>query len=319
MDSGALVISLDFELNWGVRDKRRLSDYGRNILGGRKAIPLLLDLFATRRIAATWATVGLAFCGTKDELIAALPPLRPDYADPRLTPYDSLDTVGRDKASDPYHFGQSLVRKIASYDGQEIGTHSFSHFYCLEDGGSAEAFAADLVAAKAIAARIGITPKTIVFPRNQLRRERLRVAREGGLVAFRGNPRTWFYRASREEGQTLPKRAARLADTYMAIAGQHVHEPGKEEGLVDVAASRFLRPVRGAWYDRIQLARIVAEVTAAARANKLFHLWWHPHNFGAQPEENFAFLVGILDAFERFRDQYGMKSLNMLEVAEGAP
>jgi len=85
VDSGALVISLDFELNWGVRDKRRLSDYGRNILGGRKAIPLLLDLFAARRIAATWATVGLAFCGTKDKLIAALPPLRPDYADPRLT------------------------------------------------------------------------------------------------------------------------------------------------------------------------------------------------------------------------------------------
>jgi hypothetical protein len=30
---GALVISLDFELLWGVRDKRTIADYGPNILG----------------------------------------------------------------------------------------------------------------------------------------------------------------------------------------------------------------------------------------------------------------------------------------------
>src|SRR5450631_2733915 len=34
---GAFVISLDFELMWGVRDKRTIADYGRNILGVRRA------------------------------------------------------------------------------------------------------------------------------------------------------------------------------------------------------------------------------------------------------------------------------------------
>lgn len=33
---GAFVISLDFELMWGVRDKRTIADYGRNILGVRR-------------------------------------------------------------------------------------------------------------------------------------------------------------------------------------------------------------------------------------------------------------------------------------------
>jgi hypothetical protein len=34
-DGGAFVISLDFELFWGVRDKRTISGYGPNILGVR--------------------------------------------------------------------------------------------------------------------------------------------------------------------------------------------------------------------------------------------------------------------------------------------
>jgi hypothetical protein len=29
-NGGAFVISLDFELRWGVRDKRTIADYGRN-------------------------------------------------------------------------------------------------------------------------------------------------------------------------------------------------------------------------------------------------------------------------------------------------
>ena len=56
--------------------------------------------------------------------------------------------------------------------------------------------------------------------------------------------------------------------------------------MIDVPASRFLRPVRGAWYESFQLDRIAGQMTAAAKSNKLFHLWWHPHNFGADPEPN---------------------------------
>jgi hypothetical protein len=101
VEFGALVISLDFELYWGVRDKRSLAEYGRNILGGRQAIPRMLDLFAERDVGATWATVGFVFCGTKDELMAARPPVLPRYADPRLSPFD-FSSVGRDESADPF-------------------------------------------------------------------------------------------------------------------------------------------------------------------------------------------------------------------------
>ena len=135
---GIFVISLDFELLWGVRDKRTIADYGANILGVRQAIPAMLELFEARNISATWATVGFLFCADKAELIASFPRLLPAYKDRRLSPYDDLADLGRDEDSDPYRYGLSLLRQIQARPRQEIATHTFSHFYCLEAGGDLE-------------------------------------------------------------------------------------------------------------------------------------------------------------------------------------
>ena len=43
--AGTLIVSLDFELFWGMLDVCRLEDYQDNVLGGRKAIPKMLQLF----------------------------------------------------------------------------------------------------------------------------------------------------------------------------------------------------------------------------------------------------------------------------------
>lgn len=87
--SGAFVISLDFELLWGVRDHADRQSYGQSVLGGRQAIPRMLELFAKNGIRATWATVGFAFCETRDELMASLPhaELRPRYLNQSLSNY----------------------------------------------------------------------------------------------------------------------------------------------------------------------------------------------------------------------------------------
>ncbi len=103
------MISLDFELLWGVRDHSDRQAYGQNVLGARDAVPRMLELFAARGISATWATVGFLFCETKDELMAALPVERPAYTNPRLSNYTYLDEVGKDERSDPYYFASSLV------------------------------------------------------------------------------------------------------------------------------------------------------------------------------------------------------------------
>ena len=192
---GTLVISLDFELHWGVHDKLELERYRDNLLGVRCVVPSLLELFAGEGIHATWATVGLLFFESKRELLANLPERRPCYRQRALSAYSILDTVGSDEQEDPFHFAPSLIRRIADTPGQEIGTHTFSHFYCLEPGQDAGDFREDLRAAvRVMRAKTGRSPESIVFPRNQCNPDYLAVCRELGILAYRGNPEHWTQR-----------------------------------------------------------------------------------------------------------------------------
>ena len=90
---GVLVISLDFELHWGVFDHLSVEEYRANLLGARACIPRMLELFEEFEVHATWATVGLLFFGARDDLIGGLPVERPQYADPRLSAYSLVDTL----------------------------------------------------------------------------------------------------------------------------------------------------------------------------------------------------------------------------------
>lgn len=310
--SGQFVISLDFELLWGVRDHSDKQAYGQNVLGARDAVPRMLELFAARGIRATWATVGFLFCETKDDLMAALPVERPAYTNPRLSNYTYLDEVGKDERSDPYYFAASLVDAICKTPGQELGTHTMSHYYCLEDGQTLTAFEADLAAAKALADLRGVSLKSIVFPRNQFTAAHLEVCARQGITHYRGNPDGWAYRAAKGSEQTPAKRALRLIDAYSGVLGAQTFVP-ERNGLVDVPASRFLRPCAGklAAFHPLHLSAIKRGMREAAKAGRGYHLWWHPHNFGRNLDANMDGLRLIIDHFAVLRDRHGMTSVAM--------
>ncbi len=321
---GAFVCSLDFELLWGVRDLYPPDggSYREDLLGGRRAIPALLDLFARNDVHATWATVGFVFASCRDELRAYWPAEQPAYADPGLSPY--ADPVGRDERDDPLRFGASLVEAIRATPGQEIGTHTFSHYYCLEPGQTAAAFGADLDAALRIAAARGIRLRSIVFPRNQVNEAYAPALAARGLVALRGNARGWPYLAGTGAAANgIARRGARLLDAYLPLSGSGGagwDELSREDGLCDVRASLFLRPhePRLRALEPVRLARLAAAIRDAARSGRVFHLWWHPHNFGRNLEANLAFLERVLGVVAECRARFGMESLTMAEVAERA-
>jgi hypothetical protein len=115
------------------------------------------------------------------------------------------------------------------------------------------------------------------------------------------------------------RRAFRLADSYIPLGGTYDRDPIVAEGLVDVTSSRFLRPARGdGLSERLRLKRITAAMDAAARRKTVFHLWWHPHNFGVEINRNLAFLSAILNHFHVLEDSYGMRSMTMAETANEA-
>ena len=86
---------------------------------------------------------------------------------------------------------------------------------------------------------------------------------------------------------------------------------------MELPASRFLRPYhpRLRALDPLRLRRITAELRQAAHRGLDFHLWWHPHNFGAHLSENLGFLERILDVVDDARRREGMVSMTMAERA----
>lgn len=313
--SGTLVISLDFELMWGVRDHRGVPDYGDAVLGGRKAIPNILKLFEKHGIRATWATVGLLFARNRHEMIEYSPKRRPSYLNSTLSPYRSIvENVGDNETVDPYHFGRTLLDRIAETEGQEIGTHTFSHYYCLEKGQTIEEFDDDITSAKAIAQQAGVDLRSIVFPRNQSSPEAIRVCAAHGILSFRGNPRSYMERPRPSGEQSLLIRGLRLADSVLPLAVTRCHRSSERvAGSTDVPASRFFCPAtsRIPICSDLFMSRVRGEMLHAAKQGLIYHLWWHPHNFGRQTEGNLQRLSHILEYFRHLADHYGMRSRRM--------
>jgi peptidoglycan/xylan/chitin deacetylase (PgdA/CDA1 family) len=318
---GIFTISLDFELFWGMYDKRDLKEYGRNILGARDAIPRMLEVFERYGVHCTWATVGLLFFDDKEELLQYLPEQRPHYANPALSPYQRIARIGPTERQDPYHFGLSLVRRIKDCPHQEIGTHTFSHYYCLEEGQTPETFRADLEAARRSAARLGITLRSLVFPRNQFSADYLGICRKAGIEAVRGNQPFWLFRSNGEADETLIKKIVRRLDHYLPLSGHNGVTPESDSlGIVNIRSSRFLLPVptRSRMLGLLCHHRLAAAMTHAAATGRIFHLWWHPHNFGAAVDDNMAMLRQVMEHYRKLAQEHGMVSRNMGEVATDA-
>lgn len=321
---GALVISLDLELHWGVRDWSSSTGlYRRNLLGDRPASEALIECFEQRQIAATWAGVGMLFARSRDELERFRPQVLPTYEDSKLSPYD--EPVGASEHDDPLHLAGSLIAKIRSCPNQEVATHTFAHYYCMEPGQTAEQFRADLASAVAIADAHDVRLKSIVFPRNQVNPAYLGYLAEFGITTYRGAQPGPLYRTGPwdQDRRKVVSRGLRLIDAYAPVGRRGAVEWSEVpdgRGCFNVAASRFLRPysprLRAA--DGLRLKRILDELDRAAEKHQIFHLWWHPHNFGTHLDENMAFLSQILDRFEINRRDHGMRSMTMADVGSAA-
>ena len=317
---GAFVLSLDFELHWGVRDHERADGaYRQNLFGARKAIPRLLETFDRYEIAVTWATVGFLFARSLEERRKFEPSCRPSYVQGSLDPYG--EAVGTCEDDDPLHYAPSLIEQICQYPRQEIATHTFCHYYCCEPGQTLEQFAADLKSAKAIAADRGLELRSIVFPRNQVKAEYKHALLDSGITCYRGSEFGWMHRSVGQKENTLALRLARLGDSYLDLSGSRIVRWGEvlePEGLCNVRASRFLRPYRPNLrrLEEKRLRRITEQVKRAALEDGIFHLWFHPHNFGLHLEENLTVLETILQVFRECRGRYGMRSLSMGAVAD---
>ncbi|CAM3863958.1 polysaccharide deacetylase family protein [Rheinheimera salexigens] len=310
------VISLDFELFWGVRDSRgeEYFDFLKNV---HDVIPKILNLFNQYDIACTWAGVGAICANDFGEFINNKPLFMPSYKDSKYNPF--LDLKYLSTLDPKLLFAPNLVTAITNTPNQEFASHTYSHFYCLEDGQTVTEFAADLKACTQIVASKNINLKSLVFPRNQFNSDYLKVCKQQGLIAYRGNPIHWAYKPESRNERSLIKRLFRLIDTYLPLSGSLRQQVQLDNvsGMVDVPASIFFRPYspKLSFLDGMKLRRLKWSMTRTAKKGGVFHLWWHPHNFGRYTDENLQQLEVLLQHYQMLNKRYGFKSVTMQQAA----
>lgn len=317
MENGALVISLDFELLWGVFDKvdwREKKQYFRNT---RKVIPDILQLFEKYEIQCTWATVGMLFNENWDEWNENILDILPEYENSELSAFKYGKSI-QSIESEELCFAPALIRLIKQSPGQEIGTHTYSHYYCLEAGQTIESFRADLKKSREVAGKFDIKLKSLVFPRNQYNSEYLEVCMEMGLQTVRTNPDVWYWNNTQED--SLQQKIFRTGDAYIGFNNKSYRDIGElSSGITGQKASRLLRPNSGRnFIDKGRIKRIQSEMSAAAKNKEVYHLWWHPHNFGGNPEKNLHELESILGHFKICQNKFGFESLSMGQISKDA-
>lgn len=313
MQSGIFTISLDFELLWGIFDKvgtRYKPSYFSNT---RALIPKMLELFAQNEISVTWATVGMLFAENEEEWKYYSPEFLPSYRDKKLSAYEWSKVHG---IHPEVHFAPELIREILATPFQELGSHSYAHYYTLVRGQSPEQFRQDLQATQKIAQeKFGVRMKSLVFPRNHVNELYLGICLEEGYEFVRGNPKNWFWQETQHEGWS--KKWFRSADCFFEF-GEKTSYPIDEiryfeKEPIMLPASRILRPyfVWNPLFNQVRLTRILNEMEYAAKNGEVYHLWWHPHNFGNSPDASMQELIQILSHFGELKSKYGMESMHM--------
>jgi peptidoglycan/xylan/chitin deacetylase (PgdA/CDA1 family) len=279
--AGALCISIDVELAWGIWDKPSAEYHARCAAHEAEIIGKLVALFERYEVSATWAIVGRL--------------LERDAQAAKSTAY-----------GDAIWYAPAVIDQIrAARVAQDIGSHSYGHVYFGET--PREALRRDLTDARRVHDRHGLPFTSFVFPRNQV--AHLDLLREAGVRVFRSVDHGW-HMAVRERLGRSAGRVANLADKLLPIAPAAVqpiaHGGGPARALIELPSSMLLMArngLRRAVHPLAIVGKARRGLAAARRTGGIFHLWFHPSNFYYQPERQLATLDGIVAAAVKLRDR----------------
>jgi len=321
LKNGTFIISLDFELHWGVFDVKGIEQYKENLDNTRKAIKKIVSLSNKYGIRLTFSTVGFLFAKNKEQLKLYMPKKLPSYTNQKFNPYLLFDIIGENEKEDPYHYAYNTIKQLAKDNRHEIGTHTFSHYYCQANGQTINEFEADIISAKEIGESLNIPITSIVFPRNQVNDDYLKICSNYGITSYRGTEKAFIY--SLKKGgklQLVPLiiiKGLRLLDSYINIFGNKTYKISKIKNekfdCVNLPSSSFLRPYNNKLkiFEYLKLQRIKKAMTYAAKNNELYHLWWHPHNFGTNLDKNLEILENIFVHYNKLNATFNFCSDTM--------
>ncbi len=319
---GILVFSLDFEIFWGVADLSDTTAFEQAMPKIRQVVPRLLKLFEKYGIHATWATVGALMAKDKKELLKYLPKNSSTQASSVLNKLGLLSDNIEQKVPNCILFAPDLVEMISNTPVQELGTHTYTHYYCNNPSATPEELKDELRASAEIAVSKGLRPVSLVFPRNQVTEEYVEAAGSCGISVFRGTEKRVWYDQFKDRAFKLFRLFEKL-NAYIPVVGSMSYPKSEIEfrnGCCNIKNSRFFKPFSKRWriLEPLKRLRLRQELRYAAKHGQVYHVYMHPHNFAFDTERNFRDLENFFNEFERMRNKYGAVSLTMAEMAEAA-
>ena len=161
---------MDLEFFWGRDSGYAYSDSDRRKYAlVHEVVKGTAALFEKYDICATWATVGIAAADSLEELELFSPVERVSEGYPYANNYRRYNEIWESgKYGDWLQLG-GLMHLLKHTKGQEIGSHTFAHIFCNEQGVSVSSIMEDIHASKRIfKEKFGIDVRSLVFPYNQI-------------------------------------------------------------------------------------------------------------------------------------------------------
>lgn len=309
MNNGSFVISLDYEMGFGLvgHDKKYVHTYKTsNVQHAVKALNRIRETLRKYGVKLTVCYVGGIGMHDMEEFFSKAP-IVPTYNRKELSPQQMIEDNPDLKECQEIFFRPDIVKSLVNDTMVEVGSHTFIHYFCLEEGQKIEEFEADMKAT----INNSLKPmKSIIFPRNQIKKDYLLLCKKYGFTHYRGMRENFLWKLEPERSRNIIRRFLRLVDAYIPLIGSNSFDVSDDGILRNVPGSAFFRPYsrKLRFLENIKVWRICWSMKKAAKNKKVYHLWWHPHNFGANTDKNIQELERICRYFVWLRDKYGMTS-----------
>ena len=248
MKKSGMIISIDFELDWGYTDQDNpLSE--NEISAGLDSLIALLN---KHQIKSTWAIVGQLFANKRKE----------DNSKRRL---------------------KWISKNLKKNDLIEIASHTYNHIFCEEI--SKELIEEDFSLMKNIAKDNTKDFKSIVFPRNQYSRDNLNLIKKNRYTHYRSVLKKWYLKTNKYSNESKIKRnLIRILDMLPFNRDAII---GSKNELMSISDSRFFRffptSLIGKIISKIYLIVLKYELRQCIKRGNLYHIWFHPHNIIKKP------------------------------------
>jgi len=248
MKKSGIIISIDFELDWGYMDQDNPLTENEISTG----LDSLIALLNKHQIKSTWAIVGQLYTYNRKE----------DNSKRQL---------------------QWITRNLKDNDLIEIASHTHNHIFCEEI--SKELIEEDFSLMKNIAKDNNKDFKSIVFPRNQYNKANLYLIKKNRYTHYRSVLGKWYLQTNKYSEESKIKR--NLIRIFDMLPFNRDAIVDLQNELISISDSRFFRffppSFTGEIISKIYLIVLKYELRQCIKRGNLYHIWFHPHNIIKKP------------------------------------